>query len=34
VENGSSKIRPRKMAAQTVQSLRTRADSIVRKAVK
>ena len=34
VENGSSKIRPRKMAAQTVQSLTTRADSIVRKAVK
>lgn len=34
VENGSATTRPSKMAAQTVQSLRTRADSIVRKAVK
>jgi|DEB0MinimDraft_6_1074348.scaffolds.fasta_scaffold00416_13 hypothetical protein len=34
VENGSPTVRPYKMAAQTVQTLRSQADSIVRKAVK
>jgi hypothetical protein len=34
VENGSSTVRPYKMAAQTVQTLRSRADNIVRKAVR
>lgn len=34
VEQGSPTVRPHKMAAQTVQTLRSQADSIVRKAVK
>ena len=34
VENGSPTVRPHKMAAQTVQTLRSRADNIVKKAVR
>tara|TARA_R110001606_G_scaffold145255_2_gene285201 strand:+ start:1157 stop:1465 length:309 start_codon:yes stop_codon:yes gene_type:complete len=34
VENGSSKNRPAKMAAQAVQSMRSGANNIVRKAVR
>lgn len=34
IENGSATTRPSKMAAQTVQTLRSQADSIVRKAAR
>jgi len=34
VENGTSKNKPAKMAAQAVQTMRSRADSIVRKATR